>query len=450
MEGSLDKRRLITAAGAMAIIIVVVSVVQYLGILTPQGSAMASAQVAGAATVASSSREVGSTVRKVAGKVDINTADELTLMTLEGIGPSKAKAIVSDRESRGLFFSIEDIKRVKGMGQAMFEQIRDEITISDIERPAASVEKDGAANAPAARATPIQSSGQFDAKEGGVSESVNSRSESGAQGLIYEEPESGIGTSSEDGAGDASVIIPKEAPSITLERININTADAEVLSRLSGIGPTKSQTIITDREGNGPFYVIEDIMRVKGIGPATFNAIKDDITVGDIGPRPTLPPTVEESPPVSGEQPTPSSPSVAKEGGVIVSTIMPGVKGDATNEYVELSNMESFPVDLTGWSVKKQTSGGSLSTLVSSAYFEGKTIAAGGRLLLVNGGGYHGTSSADILWPASYSIAASNNALQLLSGSGAIVDIASWDEIPDKEVCRRTQVNGACSYVPLE
>jgi competence protein ComEA len=61
--------------------------------------------------------------------------------------------------------------------------------------------------------------------------------------------------------------------------VNINTAMQEQLESLPGIGPVIAQRIIEYREANGPFGVIEDIMNVPGIGPATFEDIRDLITV---------------------------------------------------------------------------------------------------------------------------------------------------------------------------
>lgn len=61
--------------------------------------------------------------------------------------------------------------------------------------------------------------------------------------------------------------------------ININTASLEELDSLPGIGPSIAQRIIDYREENGPFQVIDDIMNVSGVGPSTFDQIKDLITV---------------------------------------------------------------------------------------------------------------------------------------------------------------------------
>jgi competence protein ComEA len=62
--------------------------------------------------------------------------------------------------------------------------------------------------------------------------------------------------------------------------VNINLAMATELETLPRIGPAIAQRIIEYREANGPFAAIEDIQDVPGIGPATFEGLKDLITAG--------------------------------------------------------------------------------------------------------------------------------------------------------------------------
>ena len=59
--------------------------------------------------------------------------------------------------------------------------------------------------------------------------------------------------------------------------VNINTADAEALKSLTGIGDAKAQAILAYREEHGAFSGIEEIMQVPGIKESTFSAIKDKI-----------------------------------------------------------------------------------------------------------------------------------------------------------------------------
>jgi len=71
---------------------------------------------------------------------------------------------------------------------------------------------------------------------------------------------------------------PPAAESTGGTRININTASAEALETLPGIGPTLAQRIVAYRQANGPFAAVQDIMAVSGIGPAVFAQIGDLIT----------------------------------------------------------------------------------------------------------------------------------------------------------------------------
>ena len=54
------------------------------------------------------------------------------------------------------------------------------------------------------------------------------------------------------------------------EKININTATAEELMQLNGVGPKYAAEIIAYREKYGPFETPEELMQVSGIGPKTF------------------------------------------------------------------------------------------------------------------------------------------------------------------------------------
>ncbi|WP_051280214.1 helix-hairpin-helix domain-containing protein [Anaerovorax odorimutans] len=62
--------------------------------------------------------------------ININTADSTVLQQLTGIGPSTAEKIISYRESNGLFKKIEDLKNVNGIGDKIFEKLKNNICIN--------------------------------------------------------------------------------------------------------------------------------------------------------------------------------------------------------------------------------------------------------------------------------------------------------------------------------
>ena len=75
------------------------------------------------------------------------------------------------------------------------------------------------------------------------------------------------------------VVSEVEPPKAGKKKVDLNSASAYQLELLPGIGPVLSQRIINHRETKGKFQKIEDVMKVSGIGPKTFEKIKDLITV---------------------------------------------------------------------------------------------------------------------------------------------------------------------------
>jgi len=61
--------------------------------------------------------------------------------------------------------------------------------------------------------------------------------------------------------------------------VNLNTATADQLAELKGVGPKLAETIIKHRETSGPFKTPEDLMNVKGVGQKVFDQNKDRIVV---------------------------------------------------------------------------------------------------------------------------------------------------------------------------
>jgi competence protein ComEA len=63
-------------------------------------------------------------------------------------------------------------------------------------------------------------------------------------------------------------------------KLDVNAATAEELAGLERIGPALAARIVADRTERGPFAAVDDLDRVKGIGPGILAAIRDAVTVG--------------------------------------------------------------------------------------------------------------------------------------------------------------------------
>lgn len=94
-------------------------------------------------------------------------------------------------------------------------------------------------------------------------------------------PSSGAGAtaSSQGAASQAASGQSASAQSGAIGMVNINTATSEEFQTLPGIGEVTAQAIVDDRDSNGPFASIEDLMRVSGIGEKKFEKIRDHVCV---------------------------------------------------------------------------------------------------------------------------------------------------------------------------
>jgi len=71
----------------------------------------------------------GSKSNEKSGKININTATQADLETIDGIGPALAERIIEYRKQNGKFKNIDELKSVKGIGDKKFESIKEKITI---------------------------------------------------------------------------------------------------------------------------------------------------------------------------------------------------------------------------------------------------------------------------------------------------------------------------------
>lgn len=69
--------------------------------------------------------------------VDLNTANQAQLEGVNGIGPSKAKAIIEYRSKNGGFRSLEDLDKVPGFGKSTLDKVRSELSVGGARPPAA-------------------------------------------------------------------------------------------------------------------------------------------------------------------------------------------------------------------------------------------------------------------------------------------------------------------------
>lgn len=89
--------------------------------------------------------------------VNINTADATTLAkSLDGIGPTKASAIVAWRDQHGPFKTVDELSQVKGIGPATLERNRSAILLSDAAGSTKTADKPADPATPAAPAAPAK------------------------------------------------------------------------------------------------------------------------------------------------------------------------------------------------------------------------------------------------------------------------------------------------------
>ena len=111
--------------------LVVTLVVHLLGasMIFAQGTSGTSSMPGKAGTAAEQGKAGMGAVPGKAALVNINTADETQLTALQGIGPTKAKAITQYRQEHGPFKSVDDLKKVSGIGEKTLAALKPFITV---------------------------------------------------------------------------------------------------------------------------------------------------------------------------------------------------------------------------------------------------------------------------------------------------------------------------------
>jgi competence protein ComEA len=112
--------------------LVVVTLVVHLlgaGMVFAQGTPGTSAMPGKAGTAAEQGKAAMGAVPGKAALVNINTADEAQLTSLKGVGPTKAKAITQYRQDHGPFKTVDDLKKVSGIGDKTLAALKPFITV---------------------------------------------------------------------------------------------------------------------------------------------------------------------------------------------------------------------------------------------------------------------------------------------------------------------------------
>ena len=112
------------------------------------------------------------------------------------------------------------------------------------------------------------------------------------------------------------VIVSLLSFSWALAQVNINTATAQELQTLNGIGPAKAAAIVEYRTANGPFKSPEDIKNVRGIGNGIYQKISSEITVGNgqAARTPAASPAAQQQPqPAAAKPATPAAKPAANK-----------------------------------------------------------------------------------------------------------------------------------------
>lgn len=165
-------------------------------------------------------------------RIDLNSAPERELVQVPGLGPKLAENIVQHRQQYGSFQSVDQLQEVHGIGLITLEKVRPYVCV-------------GGNSGPKVSHTPT----------------VASPAVASPEPLPRPMPASGV-----------KKIQPGEPP------INVNSASAHDLQRLPGIGPVLAQNIIMARALR-PFEHIDELDRVKGIGPKTLEKLRPFVVV---------------------------------------------------------------------------------------------------------------------------------------------------------------------------
>jgi competence protein ComEA len=165
-------------------------------------------------------------------RIDVNHAPRAELLQLPGVGKGLAERIEAYRQAYGGFRSVDDLRKVHGIGPVVLEKLRPWVTVR-VEDDEEEMETPVAVPPP----RPVE-------KRAAAAPKTKGKKEASLK-----------------------------------EPINVNLAPLAELQKLPGVGPKISQRIV-DVRNLGPFKTVDELRRVPGIGPKTMEKLRPYVTIG--------------------------------------------------------------------------------------------------------------------------------------------------------------------------
>ncbi len=202
-----------------------------------------------------------------AERIDVNAAAADELDRLPGIGPALAARIVAERTRGGAFDSAADLRAVPGLGPALLARLAAHLDFGPGTGLARRDHGLAGMQGPGADTRGREDGRRAAWREAGVrSEAVR--------------PPGRRSAAADDGraaaarAAEAARVSPSRPPAIPPSSVDVNRASPAELERLPGIGPALAARIVAKRDSVKGFRSVEDLLTVRGIGPATLRRLK--------------------------------------------------------------------------------------------------------------------------------------------------------------------------------
>lgn len=179
-------------------------------------------------------------------RIDPNRAPAAELDRLPGVGPAVADRIVETRETEGGFRAPGELERVRGIGPATVERLTPHL---DFSVPPPATFRRRASSGP------------------GVGPEPGSASPGG-------------GSLRRPTLGELGRSRAQEGPVGSRDVVDVNRAGARDLQTLSGVGPVLAERILALRKEKGGFGSVDELLEVRGVGPATLESLRPHLRAG--------------------------------------------------------------------------------------------------------------------------------------------------------------------------